>query len=449
MNIFVENLFMPSRQIKLLFSLILSFLVIACGGGLTNEPVGTSIKFSFLNEAPLTACLNSGLTINSGVDTNADQTLQSSEITNSQYVCNGSNGTQGSSGITGSNGSNGANGLIGTNGSTALVVVAQELSGNNCTTGGTRVSVGLDINENKILDIFEISSSNYICNGANGSDGLAGSQGLNGTAGINGTNGTNGTVGNTGDTGGIGANGSNGSAGSTGPTGSVGAIGLNSLLEVVAEAMGIHCLSGGVKATSGIDSNANGFIDVTEINSTTYVCNGATGATGATGARGLTGSTGPAGSTGSAGPAGPTGATGGGLSAFGYIYEIADEKPQTVRINEAVTFNSNGYLLGIAHQIGTANIVVEQDGIYLISFFISGTEPSQFSVFVNGSVVPGSVYGSGAGTQQNNGQVIAELGKEDVVTIVNFASAASVILQNLSGGTEKNVKASISFQKLN
>ena len=35
-----------------------------------------------------------------------------------------------------------------------------------------------------------------------------------------------------------------------------------------------------------------------------------------------------------------------------------------------------------------------------------GVEPNQFTLFQNGAPVSGSVYGSGAGTQGNNGMVI-------------------------------------------
>jgi hypothetical protein len=59
----------------------------------------------------------------------------------------------------------------------------------------------------------------------------------------------------------------------------------------------------------------------------------------------------------------------------------------------------------------------------------------------------GSVYGSGGGTQQNNGQVILALSAGDVVTIVNHSSASAVTLQ-LAGGTQTNVNASVRILKL-
>ncbi len=124
------------------------------------------------------------------------------------------------------NGANGANGIP------ALVAMTTEPAGANCATGGKKVSAGLDTNGNGILDTAEITSTSYICNGASG------------------TNGTN---------------------------------GLNTLLAIVAESAGANCLYGGSKITSGLDTNANGVLDASEVTSTKYVCNGAPGATGPAG----------------------------------------------------------------------------------------------------------------------------------------------------------------------
>jgi hypothetical protein len=67
---------------------------------------------------------------------------------------------------------------------------------------------------------------------------------------------------------------------------------------------------------------------------------------------------------------------------------------------------------------------------------------------VDGAAVPGGTYGSGAGTQQNNGQAIVQLGVGDILTLRNHSSAAAVALQILAGGTETNVNASLSFEQL-
>lgn len=114
----------------------------------------------------------------------------------------------------------------GTNGLSTLVLVTNEPAGANCASGGKKVSAGQDTNSNSALDASEITTTAYVCNGANG------------------TSGSN---------------------------------GLNSLMLIVPEPAGTFCTYGGNKASSGIDTNANGVLDTAEITASNYVCNGAPG----------------------------------------------------------------------------------------------------------------------------------------------------------------------------
>ncbi|WP_412177882.1 BclA C-terminal domain-containing protein, partial [Sporosarcina sp. YIM B06819] len=181
---------------------------------------------------------------------------------------------------------------------------------------------------------------------------------------------------------------------------------------------------------------------------------GLTGPAGADGADGADGPPGPAGATGATGVAGdigltgPTGATGaaGGLSEFGYIYNLT---ARTVAIEEDVIFDSNGIITpGITHSLGSTEIVVTTSGNYEVTFSVSGTEPNQFALFLNGAIIAGTVYGSGAGTQQNNGQVIITMSAGDVLTLRNHSSSAAVTLASTIGGTQENVNASIVIKLL-
>ena len=93
--------------------------------------------------------------------------------------------------------------------------------------------------------------------------------------------------------------------------------------------------------------------------------------------------------------------------------------------------------------------IVTTPGDYEVTFSVSGTEPNQFALFLNGALVAGTVYGSGAGTQQNNGQAIITIAAGDVLTLRNHSSAAAVTLATTIGGTQANVNASIVIKKLN
>ncbi|NQX69158.1 hypothetical protein HQN90_23790 [Paenibacillus alba] len=131
---------------------------------------------------------------------------------------------------------------------------------------------------------------------------------------------------------------------------------------------------------------------------------------------------------------------------FGFIYNLS---AQTVPIESDVVFDTNGILSpGITHTPATTQIAVSNPGNYEVTFHVSGVEPNQFALCLNGVPVAGTVYGSGAGTQQNQGQAIVALAAGDILTLRNHSSAAAVTLQTLAGGTQTNVNASIVIKKL-
>ncbi|WP_217282883.1 BclA C-terminal domain-containing protein [Paenibacillus alginolyticus] len=114
-----------------------------------------------------------------------------------------------------------------------------------------------------------------------------------------------------------------------------------------------------------------------------------------------------------------------------------------------VIFDTNGILKpGITHVTGTTEIAVTNPGSYEVTFSASGVETNQFALCVNGIPVTGTVYGSGAGTQLNNGQAIIALDASDVLTLRSHSSAAAVTLQTLAGGTQTNVNASVIIKKI-
>ena len=172
---------------------------------------------------------------------------------------------------------------------------------------------------------------------------------------------------------------------------------------------------------------------------------GPQGPSGPPGPQGLPGEQGFPGPQGPQGPQGPPGPAGG-LSQYAYIYNV---NLITIAIEMDIPFSSNGVMTpGITHSPGFPSISVLNPGDYEINYSVSCSEPNQFCVFVNGSPIPESLYGSGAGTQQNNGQVIVTLNANDVITLRNHSSSSAVILANLIGGTQVTVNASIMIKLL-
>jgi hypothetical protein len=154
-----------------------------------------------------------------------------------------------------------------------------------------------------------------------------------------------------------------------------------------------------------------------------------------------TGPQGPAGARGLTGPQGPPAAA----ANYSYMYNTGF---QVVPIDGDVTFDTNGPMLGFSHTPGTTELVAPENGVYRAEFSVSGVEPGQFTLMANGFPVAGATYGSGAGTQQNGGSVILELGAGSVVTLRNHSSASAVTLQTLAGGTQTNVDASMLLQEI-
>ena len=162
------------------------------------------------------------------------------------------------------------------------------------------------------------------------------------------------------------------------------------------------------------------------------------GPIGATGATGATGAAGPA------GPAGPAGLTA--TNDYAYVYNT---DAQVVAVEANINFNLNGLITSaFTHAPGTDTISINSAGTFLASFNVSAVEPSQFTMYLNGAPIAGATYGSGAGTQQNRGNIIFIAGVGDAITLVNHTSAAAVTLQTLAGGTVANTNASITIIKI-
>ena len=190
-----------------------------------------------------------------------------------------------------------------TNGINSLSNIVPIASGATCPNGGITLQMGSDINNNGVLDLPEITSTNNICNGNTGLNGPTGATGPQGPIGLTGPAGATGLTGPTGATGpqgpiGItGPTGPQGPIGLTGPTGSTGATGPQGPIGLTGPA-GATGPQGPIGLTGS--TGAQGPIGLT----------GPTGSTGATGPQGLIGLTGPAGATGPQGPIGLTGPTG-------------------------------------------------------------------------------------------------------------------------------------------
>jgi len=114
------------------------------GGGSTGSKTLAALTLTSF-EAAGSNCASGGSRIDAGLDANTNDFLDGAEISSSQYVCNGSLDVVGSADVT------------------HLVALTPEAVGANCSAGGSTITVGQDVNRNGILDSGEVASSRYAC----------------------------------------------------------------------------------------------------------------------------------------------------------------------------------------------------------------------------------------------------------------------------------------------
>lgn len=143
----------------------------------------------------------------------------------------------------------------------------------------------------------------------------------------------------------------------------------------------------------------------------------------------------------------------GSLNQFAYFWQQVDEVTGTIAANDgkALFFNSStNNTSGLTTVAGSGDIVVGvgAGGVYEINYNVSGAEPNAFAIFINGVKAAGSVYGSGAGTQQNDGFALLALIAGDVVSLRSDNAPAAITLQ-LAGTTDTDqIVTSIMFKRL-
>ena len=123
----------------------------------------------------------------------------------------------------------------GVNGKNSLVSLTSEPTGTNCVSGGSKIQSGLDGNSNNTIDPSEVTATSYACHGSQGSPGVA----------------------------------------------------INSLVKSTSVSPGANCSNGGSKIESGLDDNGDNTLQASEVDITSYACNGAAGAAGSSGAPGF------------------------------------------------------------------------------------------------------------------------------------------------------------------
>lgn len=215
-----------------------------------DQPAGASGARFLVESAPASAadCEQGGVVLESGLDDDRDEILDDIEVDFTRVICAGRDGPS------------------------QRVEIEPEPPGSSCTAGGQRISEGVDANRDGALQPTEIASVSFVCDPVAGlvqtstlgagpecaGGGLRLERGLDADG--DGTLSLTEVV----DVAFLCA----------GPDG------LARVTRTSTEAPGSNCSSGGIRLETGRDADRDGILDNDEIESTSFVCDGAPGADG-------------------------------------------------------------------------------------------------------------------------------------------------------------------------
>ena len=217
--------------------------------GEAGEPGEAGVSTTLRTEAAtMEQCRYGGTVVFSGADEDGDGVLSASEEQGSFVVCQGVPGD-----------------------ATAPIIVPQDADPADCPMGGSRLNIGVDLDQSQTLEESEVTQSFVVCNGEVGESGLTslvvvdvdGAQGCTGDLVRTGVDDDrSGTL----------------EAGEVESSFEVcdGEDGLNPVLRVT-EGGALGCANGGDLLAFGVDADDSGVLEDAEVTSTFEVCDGADG----------------------------------------------------------------------------------------------------------------------------------------------------------------------------
>ena len=116
--------------------------------------------------------------------------------------------------------------------------------------------------------------------------------------------------------------------------------------------------------------------------------------------------------------------------------------------NFPIELESDDLIYNVKHYDIGAPYFVKKDGIYVIFIAISTDQASQFTIFVNGIVVPLTCIGNNSGAGQLISRHLLKLHKNDSVSVVNYQTTNPVELPEYIGGIQPSVNVAFLLHKV-
>ncbi len=132
--------------------------------------------------------------------------------------------------------------------------------------------------------------------------------------------------------------------------------------------------------------------------------------------------------------------------AYGYVYNTGN---QTITPESSVPFSNSWIMLGVSHAAGSGSVSLDEAGTYAVWYSIDCQQPSQFALFLNNNLVPGSIYSAGfPSSSSNSGMAVISARAGDILALRNHDSLEPIILNHRLSGIEINVTASLLILKV-
>ena len=116
--------------------------------------------------------------------------------------------------------------------------------------------------------------------------------------------------------------------------------------------------------------------------------------------------------------------------------------------NYPVELENDDLIYNVKHYDTGAPYIVKKDGVYVVFISISTDQSAQFTIFVNGVVVPLTCVGNNSGAGQLISRHLLKLHKNDNVLVRNYQSNNPVELPEKIGGIQESVNLSFLLHKL-
>ena len=126
-----------------------------------------------------------------------------------------------------------------------------------------------------------------------------------------------------------------------------------------------------------------------------------------------------------------------------YLYNNISEQ---VAPNGNVLFNTiSNTTNGLTYNNGV--ITIMHLGIYKVSYYVQTTQDTQFAVFINDTIINGSIYSSGTGGLINTGCFTTNVLNNNSMTLRN-TTANNISLNIPNIGNNTSINASFMIEKL-